>query len=59
LKPGGRHAVVRLVDQRIGVEPRVAHHPVDEVVDHGRDTVHAAEASVQRRAVLRLLALGH
>jgi hypothetical protein len=50
---------MRLVDQRIGVEPRVVHHSIDEVVHHGRDAVDAAEASVQRRLILRLLSLSH
>src|SRR5262249_7480036 len=37
-----RHFVVRLVDQGIGVEPRVGHHAVDEVVYDGRDAVDTA-----------------
>ncbi len=37
-----RYLVVRIVDQGIGVEPRVGHHAVDEVVYDGRDAVDTA-----------------
>src|SRR5437660_12831464 len=39
-----RYLVVRLVDQGIGVEPRIGHQAVDEVIYDGRDAVAAAEA---------------
>src|SRR5437868_3265527 len=34
-----RYLVVRIVDQEIGVEPRVGHYAIDEVVYDGRDAV--------------------
>jgi hypothetical protein len=34
--------MVRFVDERVGVQPRVGHDPVDEHVDHGGDAVDAA-----------------
>src|SRR3979411_3060429 len=37
-----RCLVVRIVDQGMGVEPRVGHHAVDEVVYDGRDAVDTA-----------------
>jgi hypothetical protein len=37
LEPRRQHAVVRLIDARIGVQPVVDHDPVDEVVDDGGD----------------------
>jgi hypothetical protein len=45
--------VVRVVDQRIGVEPRVGHHTVDEVVYDGRDAVDTAEPLVKVGRILR------
>ncbi len=57
--------MVRVVDQRIGVEPRVGHHTVDEVVYDGRDAVDTAEPLVKVGRILRghwhvlLLPRGH
>src|SRR5271166_598746 len=44
----GRDAVVRLVDSRVRVQPRVDHDPIDEVVDDDGDGVHASQPLVQR-----------
>ena len=48
-----RYLVVRVVDQRIGVEPRIGHHAVDEVVYDGRDAVDTAEPLVKVGRILR------
>src|SRR5258705_6396560 len=48
-----RYLVVRVVDQGIGVEPRVGHHTVDEVVYDGRDAVDTAEPLVKVGRTLR------
>src|SRR5229473_5168086 len=48
-----RYLVVRVVDQGIGVEPRIGHHAVDEVVYDGRDAVDTAEPLVKVRRILR------
>ena len=48
-----RYLVVRVVDQGIGVEPRVGHHTVDEVVYDGRDAVDTAEPLVKVGRILR------
>src|SRR2546425_4298200 len=40
-----RYLVVRVVDQGIGVEPRIGHHAVDEVVYNGRDAVRYRRAA--------------
>jgi hypothetical protein len=50
---------MRLVDQRIGVEPGIAHDPIDQIVDHGRDAVDAAEATIERGQILRLFTMRH
>src|SRR5258705_5225845 len=42
-----RYLVVRVIDQGIGVEPRVGHHTVDEVVYDGRDAIDTAEPLVK------------
>jgi hypothetical protein len=44
--------VARVVDQGIGVEPRVGHHTVDEVVYDGRDAVDTAEPLVKVGRIL-------
>jgi hypothetical protein len=44
----GRDAVVRLVDSRVRVQPRVDHDPIDEVVDDDGDGVDASQPLVQR-----------
>ena len=58
-----RYLVVRVVDQGIGVEPRIGHHAVDEVVYDGRDAVDTAEPLVKVGQILRghwhLLLLPH
>src|SRR5207245_4211378 len=48
-----RYLVVRVVDQGIGVEPRIGHHAVDEVVYDGRDAVDTAEPLVKVGRILR------
>jgi hypothetical protein len=48
LEPGRQHAVVRLVDARIRVQPVVNHNPIDEIVDDGGDVVDAGESVVER-----------
>src|SRR6266566_2025026 len=48
-----RYLVVRVVDQGIGVEPRIGHHTVDEVVYDGRDAVDTAEPLVKVGRILR------
>src|SRR5205814_7241331 len=48
-----RYLVVRVIDQGIGIEPRIGHHAVDEVVHDGRDAVDTAEPLVKVRRVLR------
>src|SRR5258707_7160335 len=48
-----RHLVVRVVDQGIGIEPRIGHHAVDEVVHDGRDAVDTAEPLVKVGRILR------
>jgi hypothetical protein len=50
-----RHAMVCFVHQRIGVQSRVCHDSVDEVVHHGGDAVDAAKSVVERE----LFCLGH
>jgi hypothetical protein len=49
--------VVRLVDSRVRVQPRVDHDPIDEVVDDDGDGVDASQPLVQRR--FRSCAVGH
>ena len=39
--------MVRVVDQGIGIESRIGHHAVDEVVHDGRDAVDTAEPLVK------------
>jgi len=46
--------VVRLVDSRVRVQPRVAHNPVDEVVHDNGDGVDAPQPLVQRWRCLGL-----
>src|SRR5258707_7687104 len=48
-----RYLVVRVVDQGIGVEPRIGHHAVDEVVYDGCDAVDTAEPLVKAGRILR------
>src|SRR5207302_4718585 len=48
-----RYFVVRVVDQGIGVEPRIGHHAVDEVIYDGRDAVDTAEPLVKVGRILR------
>ncbi len=48
LESGGRDAVMRLVDARVGVQPRIGHDTVDQVIDDGRDVIGAAKAIVER-----------
>src|SRR5947208_10821975 len=48
-----RYFVVRVVDQGIGVKPRIGHHAVDEVVYDGRDAVDTAEPLVKVGRILR------
>src|SRR5438552_5923268 len=48
-----RYLVVRVVDQGIGVEPRISHHAVDEVVYDGRDAVDTAEPLIKAGRILR------
>src|SRR5436309_15409075 len=43
-----RHAMMRFIYQRISIESRVDHDPVDKVVDHGGDAVYAAKSFVER-----------
>src|SRR5262249_36622223 len=54
---------MRFVDQGIGVEPRIGHHTVDEIVYDGRDAVDTAEPLVKVGQILRghrpLLPLPH
>src|SRR5436309_13867389 len=47
------YLVVRVVDQGIGIEPRIGHHAVDEVVYDGRDAVDTAEPLVKVGRILR------
>ena len=42
-----RYLVVRLVHLGIGVEPRVAHDAVDEIIHHRGDRINAAESFIQ------------
>ena len=49
--------MVRLVDSRVRVQPRVDHDPIDEVVDDDGDGVDASQPLVQRR--FRSCAVGH
>jgi hypothetical protein len=51
--------VVRHVDQRVGIEPGIAHDPIDRIIDHGRDAVDAAQPTVERELILRLHAVRH
>src|ERR1700677_5086279 len=48
LKTLRRDAVVRLVDSRVRVQPRVDHDPLDEVVDDDGDGVDASQPRIQR-----------
>src|SRR5947199_6661813 len=48
-----RYLVVRLVDQGIGVEPRIGHHAVDQVVYDGRDAIDTAEPLIKVAGILR------
>jgi hypothetical protein len=48
LEPRRRHAMVRLVDARIRVQPVVNHDPIDEIVDGGGNDVDATESLVER-----------
>src|ERR1700716_2975641 len=48
-----RYLVVRVIDQGIGIEPRIGHHAVDEVVHDGRDAVDTAEPLVKVGRILR------
>src|ERR1700692_2814537 len=47
-----RYLVVCVVDQGIGVEPRIGHYAVDEVVYDGRDAVDTAEPLVKVGQIL-------
>src|SRR5271163_10378 len=49
LKTLRRDAVVRLVDSRVRVQPRVDHDPIDEVIDDDGDGVDASQPRIQRR----------
>jgi hypothetical protein len=46
--------MVGFVHGRILVQPGIGHDPVDEVVDHRGDVVHAAETVIQRRSLVGL-----
>ena len=35
------------VNSRIRIQNRIAHHPIDEVVDDGRDSVDPAESIIE------------
>src|SRR3984885_12126426 len=48
LKPRLSNPMMGLVDQRIRVQGWVDHDAVDEIVDHGGDSVDAAKAVVER-----------
>jgi hypothetical protein len=48
LEPCRCHAMVGFVDARVGVQPGIDHDPIDEVIDHGGDVVHATQAVIQR-----------
>ncbi len=48
LEPRRQHAVMRLIDARIRVQPVVNHDPVDEIVDDGGNVVDAAESLIER-----------
>src|SRR5712692_2614240 len=43
-----RHAMVRFVYQGIGIQSRVYHDSVNEVVHHGSDAIHATKSVVER-----------
>src|SRR5262245_35171553 len=49
LESGRRHFVMRLVHLGIGVQFRILHDPVDEVIDHRGDGINTAETFVERR----------
>jgi hypothetical protein len=52
LESRGRHAMVRFVHKRIGVQSRVNHNSVYEVVHHGSDAIDATKPAVERGGVL-------
>jgi len=47
LETRGRELVVRFVDCRVCIETRISHDPIDEIVDHHSDIVHAAEPLIE------------
>ena len=49
LESGFRHAHPRLLDRWIRIERGVHQEPLDEIVDHSRNAVGAAQSFVQRR----------
>jgi hypothetical protein len=46
---GPGDVVVGLIDQRIRIQPRVVHDPVDKIVDDGGDWINASQTLVERR----------
>jgi hypothetical protein len=51
LESGGRDAAMRRGDARIGIQPRIGHDTVDQIIDDGRDVMDAAKAIVERGLV--------
>jgi hypothetical protein len=40
--------MVRFIDRRVGIQARIAHDPVDEVIHGHRDAIDTSEALVER-----------
>ena len=52
LKPGGGNAMMGLVYHWICIQAGIDHDPVDEVIHHAGDAVHAAEPVVEAGRIL-------
>src|SRR5277367_1993797 len=48
LESGGRHTMVSFVHLRIGIQSRIDHDAVDEVVYDGSNAIHATKSVVER-----------
>ena len=48
---GWRNLVVRFVHGRVGVQARISHDAIDEIIDHRRDAINPAETLVEGRLI--------
>ena len=46
--------MVRFIYSRISIQTRVAHHAINQVIDHYRDVIHASKSIIECRFGLEL-----